>query len=134
MPHKPPQPLVQALVVCREIFENQRTGEYLLVGPTTGLQLPVFPAQCQFSVYAHLTGGHGTYDLELVMRDAEDNVVWSWPLPEPFQLLDPLSPHQIALQDIVLEFAAPGRFDLVLRANDEDLAHHALNVRELEPE
>ena len=31
-------------------------------------------------------------------------------------------------QDAVPEFPAPGRYDLVLLANGEDLAHHALEV------
>jgi hypothetical protein len=35
---------------------------------------------------------------------------------------------RINLHDVVVEYPRPGRYDLVLVANGEDLAHHALEV------
>jgi hypothetical protein len=49
-------------------------------------------------------------------------------LPEPLRHNDPLLPHRISLHDVVVAFPQPGRYDLVLMANGEDLAHHALEV------
>ena len=44
VPRKPPLPLAQAFLVCRAIYEDQRTGEFVLVGPFNGISLNFFPA------------------------------------------------------------------------------------------
>jgi hypothetical protein len=116
---------VASLVLCREIFEDRRRGDFALIGPFSGIGLSFFPAGFRFSLYAHLADGHGSYQLGLHLRDEEGTTVWQWQWPEPTQF-DPLQPHRLALHDVVVEFPAPGRYDLVLRANGEDLAHHAL--------
>jgi hypothetical protein len=126
---RPPLPSAQAFVVCREIFENSRTHEFALIGPFSGLTLPAFPTAYRLSVYAHLTSGHGVYDVALQLRDAEEDVLWEWSCPEPIPLTDPLKSHRFTLYDAVLEFPEPGRYHLVLTANGEDLARHALQVR-----
>jgi hypothetical protein len=128
VPRKVPLPLAQAFVVCRTVYQDRRTGEFLLVGPFNGITLHYFPSGFRLSLYAHLTGGHGTYDLALELRDDEDQAVWGWQLPEPIRHDDPLLPHRISLHDVVVAFPRPGRYDLVLMANGEDLAHHALEV------
>ena len=57
----PPQPYVQAFVVCREIFEDHHSGDYLLFAPRRRFQLSEFPGSIEFAVYAHLTELHGKY-------------------------------------------------------------------------
>jgi hypothetical protein len=32
---KPPLPMAQAFLACRQIFSDQRTGQFILVGPTS---------------------------------------------------------------------------------------------------
>jgi len=124
----PPLPLAQAFVVCREIYEDRRTGEHLLIGPFNGIGLNFFPAGFRMSLYAHLTGGHGIYQLALELRDMDGEAIWQWQWPEPTRYDHPLEPHRVVLHDLVLPFPRPGRYDLVLRANGEDLASHALQV------
>ena len=124
---KIPLPIVTSFVLCREIFEDQRRREYALIGPFSGISLNFFPAGFRFSLYAHLVGGHGSCQLGLHLRDDEGATTWQWQWPEP-TLCSPLHPYRITLHNLIVEFPAPGRYDLVLRANGEDLAHHALWV------
>ena len=127
-PRKPPLPAAQAFVVCRDIYEDVLTREMLLIAPFSRITLPFFPAAFQLSLFAHLSGGHGTYVLGLELRDDAGSVSWGWQWPEPLHYPDPLEPYRINLRHAVMEFARPGRYDLVLLANGEDLANHSLQV------
>ena len=46
--------------------------------------------------------------------------------PEALHRADPLAPCQICWRDLMLHFPKPGRYDLILLANGEDLSHYAL--------
>jgi hypothetical protein len=46
---------------------------------------------------------------------------------------DPLLSHRIALHDIVVEFPHPGRYNLIILANGNELAHHVLLARSAAP-
>jgi hypothetical protein len=64
------------------------------------------------------------------MRDEDLETVWGWRWPEPICHDNPLEPHHVILHEAVLEFSRPGRYDLVLLANGEDVAHHGREVRQ----
>ena len=97
---RPPQPYVQAFVVCREIFEDHHTGEYLLFAPRSAFRLPEFPASIKFAVYAHLTELHGKYRLELRLEDSEGEILWAVRADPPVKHEDPLMPHRFAFRDL----------------------------------
>jgi hypothetical protein len=126
-------PLAQAFVVCREIFEDCRSHEFVLIAPFSGLSMSAFPANFRMSIYAHLTCGHGSYALALQLRDAGDRATWLWDCPKPILLDNPLSQHRFTLHDARITFPEPGRYDLVLLTNGEEVARHALHARLLEP-
>jgi hypothetical protein len=128
MPGKLPPPRVQTFVACRQIYEDRRTRECILIGPFGGVALNFFPAGFRLSLYADLCGARGAFELSLELRDDELETVWGWRWPEPFRHDNPLEPHHVILHDVVLEFPRPGRYDLVLLANQEDVAHHCLEV------
>jgi hypothetical protein len=129
MPGKLPTPRAQSFVVCEAIYEDRRTHKCILVAPFGGLSLSRFPTGFALSLYADLCGGHGSYALALELRDEELEVVWDWRWPEPIHHTNPLEPHHVILHGAVLEFPGPGRYDLVLLANGEEIAHHGLQVR-----
>jgi hypothetical protein len=124
----PPLPLAQAFVVCRELFEDVQTHEFILIGPFSGISLPGYPVRFRMAAYAHLTCGHGAYEMKLELRDTHGRVTWAWRLPKP-SVIDPVLPHRIALRDMLVDFPTPGQYDLVLLANDEEIARHALLAR-----
>jgi len=79
-------------VVCRGIREQSDPYEVVLLGPKCHVPTPEFPAEVQLSVYVHITAGHGTYPLELVLRDAAGEPVWQWEPPGLLEHPDPLEP------------------------------------------
>jgi hypothetical protein len=125
-PRKPPLPLALAFVACQEIYRDQRTGVWILVGPRSHVPLQQFPAHVRLSVWAEFTGGHGRYQPRLCLLDAADEVVWGWNAPEPLEHSDPLLPHQVMFHDLMLAVPRLGRYRLVLLFNGEELAQRAM--------
>lgn len=117
MPAKPPLPLVQAFVVCRELYHSPRTGDLILFAPFSSLTGPRYPAKVPLSVYAHLMDARGRYAIALRLLDAADEVVWEWELPQPIEESDPLAPHRIILPEVPVLFPKAGRYDLVIAVN-----------------
>ena len=78
------------------------------------------------SVYAHITGGHGDYTLDFLLRNAANDTVWSWGPQSPLQHEDPLMPQQVAFHDLVLEVPSSGRYELALLANDEEIGRQPI--------
>ena len=72
MKSHPPQPFTQAFVVCREIFEDNHSGDYILFAPRSAFRLAQLPGSIRFAVYAHLTELHGKYILELRLEDSQE--------------------------------------------------------------
>jgi hypothetical protein len=127
--HRLPTPLAQAFVVCREIYQDRRSNEFLLIRPFNRVAFRSFPARCPLAIYAHITGGHGHYQVELHLRDSEGRTVWARRWDEPLEHPDPVEPQQIAFWELVVDFPRTGRYDLVLVANGEDVASQGLWVR-----
>jgi hypothetical protein len=125
---KPSLPSPQAFLIGRKVYEDRYRRAFVLVKPADSIALPSFPAGCCLSLYLYLVGGHGVYTLALELRNAEGEAVWRYQWPEPIRYADPLVPCMVALHDTTIPFPAPGRYDMVLMANGEDFAHHALEV------
>jgi hypothetical protein len=128
MTRQPPQPLAQSFVVCREIIQDVHTGTAMLVGPFHRLGLPAFPSAIRVAVFIQMTGGHGNYRLGMQLQDAEGRTLGEIEGPEPVLMDDPVSYYQAFWRDIGLPFPQPGKYDLVLMGNGEELSRHALNL------
>jgi hypothetical protein len=127
MSRRMPTPLAQAFVVCRQIFEDTRTHEFILISPINELPLPTYPYRIQLSFYVHLSGGHGDYQLTLLLNDSAGHTPWKWELPGLLSLPDPLKMRQIALYDCVMTIAEPGRYELALLANGDQIAQQSID-------
>jgi hypothetical protein len=68
------------------------------------------------------------YQLGLELRDEELHKVWDVRDAEPIRYDNPLLPLHVIRYDVMPLFPRPGRYDLVLLANGEDIAHHDLEV------
>jgi hypothetical protein len=115
-------------VVCREIFEDNHLGEYILFGPRSSFRLPSLPGSINFGVYAHLTELRGEYVLELRLEDSRGEIVWSVSADPPVTHDDPLMPHRFAFRDLSIRIEAPGRYDLLLMTEGLEIARHVLWV------
>src|SRR5687767_4025552 len=128
MGRNPPQPSPQAFLLCREIVQDRKTGKNVLITPFWQITLPAFPVAYRLSIYLLLTGCQGTYRIALQLRDDEGYVAGEYPAPQSMRHNDPLIPHTICWQDIAMKFPRAGRFDVVVMANGEDVAHHFVDV------
>ena len=123
-------PLVQAFVPCREIYEDARSNEYILIGPFASIALDNIPGKFRFSLYLRMVEGRGEYRFGFELRDAQDELVWDWHVPPPLIFDDPLESHQIALYDIAIPVKRPGRYQLSLIIEDQPASHVTLTFSE----
>ena len=123
-----PSPQAQAFVVCREVWHNPRTNEFMIAGPVSHVPVPQFPASIRLSVYAHVTGGHGTYPMEFQLRAADGDAVWSWQPADPLIHTDPLTPQQLAFHELIVSVQEPGRYEMALLAGGEEIGRQPLLI------
>jgi hypothetical protein len=126
MPRGLPTPLVQALVVCKQIYEDTRTGQFLLIAPFNGLVMSAFPATLHCSLYANVSGAHGHYELDLQLRNSNDDIVWDWRLPRGLEHDDPLTPQKLVIYDLVMQLPSAGRYEFFMLANGAMMAQQSL--------
>jgi hypothetical protein len=117
-----PAPQAQAFVACRKITNDPQTGEIVIIGPVSHVPITEFPAVIRFALYAHVTGGHGTYQLAFELRAADGDGVWQWQTVDPLHHADPLTPMQITFDELRVSVQQPGRYDLVLLAGADEIA------------
>jgi hypothetical protein len=123
---KPPLPTPLAFVVCHEIYQDQRTGSVILIGPTSHVPIGHFPAHVRLSLWAEFTDGHGRYQPRICLLDDSDELVWGWNAPEPLEQSNPLLPHQVMFFDLMVAVPRPSRYRLVLQFNGEELAQRSM--------
>jgi hypothetical protein len=112
------------------MWELSGRREAVLIGPFSRVTPSAFPADIPASIYAHLNDARGRYTIGLQLVDSDGEVVWQWDHSVVVEHEDPLLPHRVRLQGIPLRFPAPGRFDLLLLANGQAVAQHALWARQ----
>lgn len=132
MPAMPPQPVVQALVLCREIWEVNKRREIVLVGPCSSVGSRRFPARIPISIFAHLTDARGRYGIGLQLVDSDGQIAWTMSESLIVEEDDPLLPHRIVLRDMRIAFPCPGKYDVELLGNGMVLAHHSIAARLIE--
>ncbi|MFI5457951.1 MAG: DUF6941 family protein [Isosphaerales bacterium] len=131
MPTEQPLPLVHTFVVCREIFQDNLTGEYILLGPTDGFNVPEFPFTISFAVYVLLTEVRGDVYPEYRLNDSDGETVWSYLSPDPIPHNDPFTRHRIRV-NASAPIPRPGRHDLLLLVHGNEIARYPLRIEQIE--
>ena len=126
--HRLPAPQAQAFVVCRKITNDPQTGEIVIVGPVSHVPITEFPAVIRLAVYAHVTGGHGTYPLAFILRAADGDTVWRKDAVSPLHHPDPLMVAQLVFEELRVNVPKPGRYDLVLLTGGDEIARQPLLI------
>jgi hypothetical protein len=122
MERRQPTPLCRTFTVCKQIFIDEITQEYTLVAPLHQIFLPHYPATMDLSVFARWTNAHGPYRVELQLRTLDGEVVWRDRMQNPFEAPGPLAIAPITLRHRFVSFPAPGKYEVVLLANEEEVA------------
>lgn len=117
-------PVVRALLLCREIHQDARSGEYILIGPRVDFLSHQYPCIATVSAFAQLTSTHGSYMPSLQLRDAEDQVIWREEMNLPLECHDPLRVWTIALHNMGMWVPRPGQYEVALLFNGEVAARN----------
>jgi hypothetical protein len=120
-------PMVESMVPCREIFENARTHEFILVGPFNTTLVRGFPCVIQFSMYLKLVNGRGRYAMAFEVHDESDEVIWDWNVSAPLDFASPLQAQHLAIYDLQVSLATPGTYVFVLKIEGQPVAHNSLS-------
>ncbi len=126
--HRLPAPQAQAFVACRKITNDPQTGEIVIVGPVSHVPILEFPAVIRLAIYAHVTGGHGTYPLAFILRAADGEAVWRKDAVSPLHHPDPLMVAQLVFEELRVSVPKPGRYDLALLTGSDEIASQPLLV------
>jgi len=124
----PPIPVCRSIILCQGILQDQRTQTTSLIGLVGHIRGLQFPTVGQFSIFSRWANGHGDYHIEAQLRDAEGNVAWKQAFPQPCAMPDPLTPCDLSFHDLKVFIPGPGRYDLVLIANGEEVGRETLMV------
>jgi hypothetical protein len=118
--------VVHGFLVCREVFRDVRTGEFILLGPKTHFWIQDFPCKLPVMGFLQVVEAHGDYQFAASLRDAEEEQVWDWSAGAIVSHPEPLFAHQIVFHDWVLNVPQPGRYWLELFVNGEELVGQSL--------
>jgi hypothetical protein len=121
MERHPPTPVCRSFTVCRQILQDKLTGEFVLIGPTHQIYSFTYPTVANLSVFARCTSVQGVYRLEIQLQDLEGNAIWGQKFDPPLDLNDPLAVGTLNLQNLGIFIPKPGKYDLVLLANGEEI-------------
>ena len=129
-----PNPEVLSLIVCDQIITDRLTSKQSLIGMFSVIHGIRFPVQHpQLSVFASLTGGHGTATLMIRIVDVNEERA---PLVQgqgQVQFNSPLAIANLALQFHGLRFPEPGDYRVQLLSNGVMLREARLRVLRAKP-
>src|SRR5437868_7385995 len=97
MNRKPPLPVCKAFLVCRQIVDDPKTQEPVLVGLPLVLTTHRYPAGQQLAFFTRWTSAHGEYQVELQLQAPDGTVLWGDSPPEPWRMEDPLKAYDLRL-------------------------------------
>ena len=93
---RPPVPVCRSIILCQQILQDARTQTTSLIGLVQSVRGLQFPTVGQFSIFSRWTNGHGDYNIEMQLCDAEGGVVWKLAFPQPCAMADPLTPCELS--------------------------------------
>jgi hypothetical protein len=128
MERKLPTPVCQNLVVCRQIILDQFAKEYYLLGVLHGVTSLDFPTVATVSIYAECKAVLGSYNLELQLQDLDGVIHWRHTFDVPLVCRDPLLVGIIPLHQERIYFPKPGKYDLILLANGEEMRRQTFSA------
>jgi hypothetical protein len=124
--HKHTEPVAKAFLLCRELFQDVHTREVVLIGPIVELTSTQFPFIASVNVFGQFTSLRGSYHLKLQVEDAEGGVVWGQEVQPPIDNANPLFTVQLCFGRLPVYIPGPGKYDMVLLANNAEVARYTL--------
>jgi len=123
----------KCFVLCRGLFVDPARQDYTIVWPVHQVFSSRYPLTEDFSVFARWTNAHGSYAVELQLRNLEGDVLWSWKLEAPFEAHDPLQIWMIPLHHLPMQIPGFGKYEVALLANGTEVASDTLLAHQVRP-
>ena len=123
---QPSKPVCAGFIVCDAVVEFQG-GEFNLHRLTQGLSSGVFPLAQQLGMFCRLTSAQGDYTIEIHLRAMDGQVVWRGGLPQTQPLPDPREIYDLKM-NLKIVFPKPGRYHIVLLANEAEIAKQVFSA------
>ena len=124
---KTPVPICKSFLTCRATATDPDYRDTVLIGLRSHHEHHRYPSSVTVGMFARLSSAHGEYVIEIQVQTPEGETVWKEGPPTPYELSDPLWDYDL-LFNINLVFPQPGRYDLVLLANGEEIARERFNA------
>ncbi len=128
MDRRPPTPICKCFVLCKRIFLDPERQDYTLVEPTHQLFPERFPLVQELAIFARWTNSHGAYTVEVQLRNLEGDVLWEVQAEPRFETFDPLQVWMLPLRNLRIPIAEPGKYEVALLANGQEVAVDGLQV------
>jgi hypothetical protein len=120
-------------VLCRGLFIDPARQDYTIVSPVHQVFSSRYPLVEDFSVFARWTNAHGSYAVEVQLRNLEGDVLCSCKLDAPFEAHDPLQIWMIPLHHLPIQIPKPGKYEVALLANGQEVASDTLLAHRVNP-
>jgi len=133
MPAKPPKPVCRTFIMCRRIIKDEQTKESILLAPLFEIYSPTFPLIADVSIYSRIADANGTYQLELQLLSLEGEAVWRESQKGKLEAPNPLATGVLEFPHRQVFIPRPGKYEMVLLANGEDIFRDVLFVKSLTP-
>jgi hypothetical protein len=124
----PPHPVLNAMLICDQTFQDEQSGKITLVGVFETVRAYQFPARHgRLCVYAKLADVQGEYRLRLQLVQLEElKVVGQGQFGATFN--DRMTPVELSFQVLDTVFERAGRYEFRLYANERWVGSKALTV------
>jgi hypothetical protein len=130
-----PKPVVQALVLADQIYEDKRTGKKIISGTFNKIWSTKFPTEFSQITWAFLalTEVRGTINLEFQFRrEATQDVLAKCP-KIPLTSNDPLATCEVVVELPKLPFPAPGSYSFDVLLEQEILGSLRITAAPMAP-
>ena len=127
MPESPPRPNLLVFLVCRYAARDEWTKEYSTCGIVGRIVSREFPATSVLSFFVEMSDCQGEYSIRFILRDGNDAMIQEF-VRKPLQSPNPLNVWTLSWTGCRLAFPRPGRYDLILEVNGEELARRRIFV------
>lgn len=128
-----PTPVCKCFVLCRQIFVDAVRQDYTLVSQVHQVFSPRYPLTEDLSVFARWSNAHGAYAVEVQLRSLDGDVLWRQEMEHPFETHDPLQVWIVSLAHLSIPIPEPGKYEVALLANGQEVASDVLLARCVQP-
>jgi len=121
-----------SVIICDQVFRDERTHKQIIVGTFNEILAPQFPAlHPRMTVLFTLTNGKGEYQLGLAVENARTGVPIA-KIEGPLSLNDPLQIADFHVEVVNLNLPEPGKYWVCVIINGQTIKQRPFNVRLVE--